>query len=360
LHLALLQVVLAAEVTSTPADRAEARAQGAALVRQLEAEGLRVVPGPPRPQPTNDEPGGDPELSAQIVDGAIGEARRQSEQFEEAKALATLDRAETAYRRAPQIDVKPMLDLLLLRARIQFDVGKTAAARETLRRVAALDPTHKLDPGEFEPRLLSLWQTERKATAKTQGAITVEGEGQVMIDGSPRGNAPQTLVLPAGEHFVALGAPGRTPVVETVILRNGDTRTVRPPPPREGRRDPPPAPDVREAARTSGAKAIVESRLRRERDRMVLESRLVDTASGRVLATASGPPEQIAGAFATALRPVANTHVPDDHKADDDGPGSPFYTRWWFWTAIGVVIVGGAVAAFALSSSDNVGVVLHR
>ena len=359
MHLALLQVVLAAEVTSTPADRAEARAQGAALVRQLEAEGLRVLAPPPRSPSQNDEPGGDPELSAQIVDGAIAEARRQSEQFEEQKALSTLDRAETAYRRAPQIDVKPMLDLLLLRARIQFDVGKTAAARETLRRVAALDPTHKLDPGEYEPRLLSLWQGERKQAAKTQGTLSIEGEGQVMIDGSPRGAAPQTLVLPAGEHFVALAAAGRTPVVEAVALHANESKTVHPPAPREPRRELPP-PDVMGAARTGGAKAIVESRLRRDRDRAVLDSRLVDVASGRVLASASGPPEQIAGAFATALHPAANTHVADNRKPDDDGTSSPFYTRWWFWTAIGVAVVGGAVAAFALTQNDNVGVVLHR
>ena len=92
MHLALLQVVLAAEVASSPADRAEARAQGAALVHQLEAEGLRVIPPPPRANNVEDA-GGDPELSAQIVEGAIAEARRQSEQFEEQKALATLERA---------------------------------------------------------------------------------------------------------------------------------------------------------------------------------------------------------------------------------------------------------------------------
>jgi hypothetical protein len=359
LHLALLQVVLAAEVTSTPADRAEARAQSAALVRQLEAEGLRVLPPPPRPPNANDDTGGDPELSAQIVDGAIAEARRQSENFEEAKALATLERAENAYRRAPQIDVKPMLDLLLLRARIQFDIGKTAAARETLRRVATLDPTHKLDPGEYEPRLMSLWQSERKAAAKTQATLSIEGEGQVVLDGAPRGTAPQTLIVPAGEHFVALAATGRTPVVEAVIVRMGDSKTVHPPAPREPRRDLPP-PDVMGAARTGGAKAIVESRLRRERDRVVLESRLVDVASGRVLATASGPPEQIAGAFATALHPAAAQHVTEPDRKREDGESSAFYARWWFWTAIGVAVVGGTVAVFALTQNDNVGLVLHR
>jgi hypothetical protein len=33
---------------------------------------------------------------------------------------------------------------------------------------------------------------------------------------------------------------------------------------------------------------------------------------------------------------------------------TPVYRRWWFWTAIGVVVAGGVAAAFVLRpSSDN-------
>ena len=31
----------------------------------------------------------------------------------------------------------------------------------------------------------------------------------------------------------------------------------------------------------------------------------------------------------------------------------PIYTRWWFWTAVGVVVVGGVVAAVALSGGTS-------
>jgi hypothetical protein len=30
-------------------------------------------------------------------------------------------------------------------------------------------------------------------------------------------------------------------------------------------------------------------------------------------------------------------------------PSSPFYAKWWFWTIVGVAVVGGVVAAVALS-----------
>jgi hypothetical protein len=365
LHLALLQVVLAAEVASSPADRSEARAQGAALVRQLEAEGLRVLLPPPR-APAVDGPGGDPELSAQMVDAALAEARRQSEQFDESRALATLDRAETAYRRAPRVDIRPMLDILLLRARIQFDVGKTIAARESLRRAAALDPSLRLDPGEYEPRLLALWQSERKAAAKTQASLSVEGEGQVMIDGSQRGMAPQTLSLPAGEHFLALGVPGRMPVVEAVQLRVGESRTLKPPAPREPSRyeqRSAKTAELREAARAGGAQALVECRLRRGRNRMLLDARLIDVASGRVLASAMGPPEQIGSALASAMRPstvepAASTPAPS--SKDESSTSPPLYARWWFWTIIGAAAAGSVAAVLTLRSSDRVDLVFHR
>jgi hypothetical protein len=50
-------------------------------------------------------------------------------------------------------------------------------------------------------------------------------------------------------------------------------------------------------------------------------------------------------------RPVnALATTPDGAPAD---AASPIYTRWWFWTAIGAVVVGGVVAAVVLSGSNR-------
>ncbi len=35
-----------------------------------------------------------------------------------------------------------------------------------------------------------------------------------------------------------------------------------------------------------------------------------------------------------------------------DGAARPLYARWWFWTALGAVVVAGVVTAVALSSSS--------
>jgi hypothetical protein len=34
-------------------------------------------------------------------------------------------------------------------------------------------------------------------------------------------------------------------------------------------------------------------------------------------------------------------------------PSSPIYAKWWFWTIIGAVVVGGVVTAVALSSGGT-------
>jgi hypothetical protein len=52
---------------------------------------------------------------------------------------------------------------------------------------------------------------------------------------------------------------------------------------------------------------------------------------------------------ATAPPVAVNAAAP----APTDSENHPIYTRWWFWTAIGVVVVGSVVAAVALSGGTT-------
>jgi tetratricopeptide (TPR) repeat protein len=63
-------------------------------------------------------------------------------------------------------------------------------------------------------------------------------------------------------------------------------------------------------------------------------------ASGHALALAATPPPPEATAATPAPQPNGN----QDRE-------HPFYTRWWFWTAIGVV-VGGAIIVAATAGHD--------
>ncbi|MCX7668879.1 MAG: DUF5107 domain-containing protein [Anaerolineae bacterium] len=52
--------------------------------------------------------------------------------------------------------------------------------------------------------------------------------GRVIVDGVPRGSAPLTLTLPAGEHRIELQADGYAPLSETIALEAGAEATYAP------------------------------------------------------------------------------------------------------------------------------------
>ncbi len=48
----------------------------------------------------------------------------------------------------------------------------------------------------------------------------------------------------------------------------------------------------------------------------------------------------------------AALNAPTADQAPDDEKSGPVYTRWWFWTAIGVVAAGAVLVAVTASGSD--------
>jgi tetratricopeptide (TPR) repeat protein len=61
---------------------------------------------------------------------------------------------------------------------------------------------------------------------------------------------------------------------------------------------------------------------------------------------AAPPPHDETSSSAAAV--VAATPPPSEEEAH------PVWTRWWFWTGVGAVVVGGAVAAFFLTRPKTV------
>jgi hypothetical protein len=51
--------------------------------------------------------------------------------------------------------------------------------------------------------------------------------------------------------------------------------------------------------------------------------------------------------------PPAATLTTTTAPPPSDGESRPVYTRWWFWTIVGVAVVGGVVAAVALSGGGK-------
>jgi tetratricopeptide (TPR) repeat protein len=48
--------------------------------------------------------------------------------------------------------------------------------------------------------------------------------------------------------------------------------------------------------------------------------------------------------------PAADFSIPDEEPAPAP---SPFYKKWWFWTAVGAVVAGGVVAVLLTTGGDD-------
>ncbi len=71
-----------------------------------------------------------------------------------------------------------------------------------------------------------------------------------------------------------------------------------------------------------------------------------------------GPPSLVPGPVvqegpATSSPPGATLGPASSSGEGTPAASAPFYSRWWFWTAAGVVVAGGIVAAFALSGTSS-------
>lgn len=77
------------------------------------------------------------------------------------------------------------------------------------------------------------------------------------------------------------------------------------------------------------------------------------------LPSTSAPPAVGAGATTPVAlgavnptSPTASTPVVETSSAPASGESKPFYTKWWFWTAVGAVVVTGIVIGVAASGHD--------
>jgi hypothetical protein len=59
----------------------------------------------------------------------------------------------------------------------------------------------------------------------------------------------------------------------------------------------------------------------------------------------------VTAAIPPATAPAVIVSSPSPSPAE----AHPIYTRWWFWSGVGVVVVGAVVAGIALSSGGSAG-----
>lgn len=92
-------------------------------------------------------------------------------------------------------------------------------------------------------------------------------------------------------------------------------------------------------------RADVEARIRVLEENLAREQREEAAEEETVAPT----PEEVARAADQAEAPAQTV----ERNPTDDGEAEPITSTWWFWTAVGAVVVGGVALGLALALSDG-------
>lgn len=310
-----------------------------------------------------------PAAPGPAIETLLARAKGQSEQFQEQQALQTLGAAEARFRAGfgREVSVKPLIHVLLARARLNADLGRRSEMEQDLGRALVLEPTLSLDPGLFPPALVQAARRLREAVGSRLAALSVRSTptGQtVWVDGRSRGAAPLTIQLPAGEHFIAVGSRGATRGRAISLTSGAAAEVTVAPRSRERLTD--------QRLRNMGQEAdaswvvclyLIERAGRYQVRVRALASRVVELP--RIYKGEAVPADRLTWAtsqVAVQLQsglggPAASSGLeplrgPAERR---EGRGS-ILTSWWFWTAVVAVVGGGTAAAVVLTRDSDPGV----
>ncbi len=193
--------------------------------RPIESGSLRAALEEPLPQGAASTP-------------ALGRARNHLAAAREAYASFEYDRAMGELERIDELLLdrepsQPAIDIViqshLLAGQVHESRDQPDEAVESFRLVRHLDPSRTaLDPGEYRPRVVSLYKKARPGRADATLAVTVTPPGaQVWIDGRSMGRAPvDASGLAPGRHWVVASALGRSPRGKLVDASAGKRRAL--------------------------------------------------------------------------------------------------------------------------------------
>lgn len=285
--------------------------------------------------------------------------------------------------------------LLLLGASYQLE-GRDRDAQRVFRRLHTQMPTVVPDPNEFNPQVVQKFQAAAPPDAGGGTAsVTVESDPPgaiVYVDFIPRGLTPTTVTgLVSGQHIVRVTRAGATPFVQPLEVRRGASSSVN-----AFMEDNAATPGLHDAFEAmveasverlnrNGPIAAVATALELDKIGVIrvapgvtagqieLELLLFDVPSGRRLlrgagevstegnALEAGVQRLVAGGLEAGLRSQP-THggerVPPRHDEVITPPvvtpaGDSVLGKWWFWTAVGGVVVIGVVLAVVLASGGG-------
>ncbi len=150
------------------------------------------------------------------VEEAVPEAEEAISLFQRGMAVSTSSRE--------------LADAYILLGMIRVALGEDKPASSAFRKAAALDVGRELDPVNFPPRVIELYDAARGDLVKKSPAtlhVQTSVGARVFIDGKDLGQAPvESIRLVPGEHFLLVRAAGGASRFETLSITAGENRVV--------------------------------------------------------------------------------------------------------------------------------------
>jgi hypothetical protein len=355
---------------SSPDEAAAAKAE-VELTRALEDASVSVIDVPAEfPLPARDETG----------DKLVKDARQAYDDLDYEGAATKWTEALEFFVKNPQLaDSKSLADAHFFVGALAIQNGgksQTKKATEEFVRALMNNPDLTCDPQVYGADV-------KKAFDKALTELSSKGTGSLAVDSSPPG-AIVTLrgkelgmtpiaevpAVPVGRHLLTFTKPGFEPTgAYADVSKEGGSA-------KPSLKAAPGYMEVRDAATalvgkgvgTKGAippnakklGEIVKSRFLVLSDGATVE--VWDVESGNRVSGLSMSAEELSESAkkiaAFVAKPgAAAVEVAADvsQSAEEPGAGAPVLKQWWFWTAVGVVAVGGAATAIGVAAANNPG-----
>lgn len=262
-----------------------------------------------------------------------------------------------------------LVEALVERGATALEVGDPATAETVFLKALALDPFFELDTEIYPDPTPTVFNDVRRASRELRfGSLRVEAPemdgAQVSVDfGSPQ-EAPVTVSLPDGRHFVSVSAPLRHEVVSIVSVRAERETVLSMRPPISG--------DARERAVVLAGFRASDPRSTADLARATSMRFVVavdGSSSGTALAMYDGksgapiagtestlsPDPAVDEIDAAVTRMISSAMLIEPALDPDNLDRASWYTTWWGVTLIGVAAAGVAAGTFAVLQATATG-----
>lgn len=275
-------------------------------------------------------------------------------------------------------DTKTLTQLHLLLGTIALQSGKAGKKRgaDEVMRAAVLDPNFVLDPKYFSPDIKKEWaKALKELEAKPKSQLTFDSAPQgaeVIFQGQSMGATPISAgtAVAAGQHLVNFRLPGYAPA-GLLLAVSGETRA-------KGELSPVAGYAAQKTQMNevlpgnfggtqvpNAAISVAEAM----KSRFLVVAEVDPTGNGQleVWDAAKGnrlkDVRLVSGQFGSAAEQVKRfiDHPAPLEISGGEGPvatasasnDEPLTKKWWFWAAIGVVVVGAAATGIAVAASNG-------